>query len=57
MSNPCDANSNGGCSHLCLLSSTDSRGYSCACPDEMNLDETGLTCTQGIATSLTMACG
>ena len=57
MSNPCDANGNGGCSHLCLLSSTDSRGYSCACPDEMNLDETGLTCTQGIATSLTMACG
>ena len=29
--NPCGSG-NGGCSHLCLLSS-DPNGYSCACPD------------------------
>ena len=29
--NPCEEN-NGNCSHLCLLSSSVSTGYSCACP-------------------------
>lgn len=29
--NPCKV-SNGNCSHLCLLSSVSSKGYSCACP-------------------------
>ena len=29
--NPCKEN-NGNCSHLCLLSSSVSKGYSCACP-------------------------
>ena len=46
VSDPCN-NDNGGCSHLCLLSSTDSRGYSCLCPEEMTLDEGGLVCTHG----------
>lgn len=30
--NPCQ-NNNGGCSHLCLLSSSNTEGYTCACPD------------------------
>ena len=34
--NPCSSG-NGGCSHLCLLS-TASQGFSCACPDGMILD-------------------
>ena len=28
--NPCATN-NGGCAHLCLLSNTDHRNYTCAC--------------------------
>lgn len=34
--NPC-GNNNGNCSHLCLLSSMKSRGYSCACPTGIKL--------------------
>lgn len=34
--NPCK-NNNGGCSHLCLLSSTNATGYSCACPTGVKL--------------------
>ncbi len=41
--NPCD-NSTVQCSHLCLLSSSAAQGYSCACPGELVLDETGQTC-------------
>ena len=37
-SNPCD-NNNGSCSHLCLLSAVDPRGYSCHCPHGMRLDD------------------
>ena len=33
--NPCASN-NGGCSHLCLLSTASSR-YTCACPDGLGL--------------------
>ena len=44
-SNPCE-NNNGGCSHLCLLSSTDPRGFSCVCPDEMTLHNDNITCSQ-----------
>ena len=35
VANPCD-HGNGGCSHLCLLS-TASAGFTCACPDGMTL--------------------
>jgi hypothetical protein len=30
--NPCRI-ANGGCSHFCLLSAVDPRGYSCHCPE------------------------
>lgn len=33
--NPCDSNE---CTHLCLLSVTDVRGYSCACPLGYEID-------------------
>ena len=42
--NPCGSD-NGGCSHLCLLSAVDPRGFSCDCPDEMTLEEDGQNCT------------
>lgn len=42
---PCDTN-NGGCSHLCLLS-TNSPGYSCACPTGVKLLNS-TTCAPGI---------
>ena len=41
-SNPC-AVDNGGCSHLCLLSSDS--GYSCACPTGHLLNSDNLTCS------------
>ena len=41
--NPCQ-NTNGGCSHFCLLSSVDPRGYSCDCPEGMILDDNQLNC-------------
>ena len=40
--NHCSLN-NGGCSHLCLLSTTE-RGFSCACPVRMTLDISGASC-------------
>ncbi|KPM05640.1 low-density lipoprotein receptor-related protein 6-like protein [Sarcoptes scabiei] len=40
--NPC-AHNNGGCSHLCLLSSN-SEHYSCACPTGIKLELDGKTC-------------
>ena len=43
-SNPCDSN-NGGCSHLCLLSAVDPRGYSCHCPHGMRLHNDEKRCT------------
>lgn len=46
--NPCGTN-NGRCSELCLLSSTDSRGYSCACQDGKVLHENGLECVVGMS--------
>ena len=43
--NPCDAvTSNGGCSHLCLLSSVNTDGFNCACPYGSTLGENGRTC-------------
>ena len=44
-SNPCEPG-NGGCSHLCLLS-TASRGFTCACPDGMML-QGSTNCVQGV---------
>ena len=41
--NPCHSN-NGGCSHFCLLSAVDSRGYSCSCPEGMILDDDQSNC-------------
>ena len=43
--NPCALN-NGGCTHLCLLSSVQEAGFTCACPDG-----TTLNITQGICES------
>ena len=43
--NPCEPN-NGGCSHLCLLS-TATGGFTCACPDGMILQGSS-RCIQGI---------
>ncbi len=42
VTNPCDGH---GCSHLCLLSSTATNGYSCACPDGYMLEDDEVTCT------------
>ena len=41
--NKCD-NNNGNCSHLCLLSVTDPRGFTCACPEGMSLEANMLSC-------------
>ncbi|XP_014208646.1 low-density lipoprotein receptor-related protein 6 [Copidosoma floridanum] len=46
--NPCaDQGGNGGCSHLCLLSSRRPAGYSCACPTGVRLLEDGRNCAPG----------
>ena len=43
--NPC-LTTNGGCSHFCLLSAVDPRGYICDCPDGMILgDGSASNCT------------
>ena len=42
--NPCDI-TNGGCSHFCLLSTVDQRGYSCDCPYGMILGDDLSNCT------------
>ena len=39
----CSSNK-GGCSHLCLLS-TEQDGYSCQCPDNLQLERDGRTCS------------
>ena len=41
--NPCATN-NGGCSDLCLLSSINLNGYSCACHNGTPLSSDGETC-------------
>lgn len=46
--NPCDVN-NGDCSHFCLTSATNSSGYSCACPDDMMLDDDQRSCIGTLA--------
>ena len=43
--NPCSTN-NGGCSHLCLLSTVDPKHYSCDCPTGMILSNDSLTCNE-----------
>ena len=42
--NPCQVN-NGGCTHLCLLSSVNASGYRCVCPDGYILNEDTRTCS------------
>ncbi|RWS31434.1 hypothetical protein B4U80_01714 [Leptotrombidium deliense] len=49
----CDEN-NGGCSHLCLLSSQ-SPNYSCACPTGVRLLSDNKTCADGAQKSLLLA--
>ena len=49
-SSPCE-NNNGGCSHLCLLSAVDPRGYSCNCPEEMLLSNDFTNCILQNATT------
>ena len=49
--NPCGI-TNGGCSHLCLLSAMYPRGYSCDCPQGMILADDSSNCIQyGTTTS------
>ena len=53
--NPC-AENNGNCSHLCLLSSAVSEGYTCACPDGLVNSEDQNVCrgeTHNLNSSLT----
>uniref|UniRef100_T1J651 EGF-like domain-containing protein n=1 Tax=Strigamia maritima TaxID=126957 RepID=T1J651_STRMM len=50
---PCDKN-NGGCSHLCLLSSK-GRRFSCACPTGVKLLEDNATCANGSQQILLLA--
>ena len=54
--NPC-AENNGNCSHLCLLSSAVSEGYTCACPDGLVNSEDQNVCrgeTHNLNSSLTI---
>ena len=46
VSNPCASN-NGGCSHLCLLSSVKKERFSCACPTDIKMFPDGKTCDVG----------
>lgn len=41
ITNFCD---NSSCEHLCCLSATDRRGYSCMCNDGFRLDNDGSSC-------------
>ena len=41
--NPCAIN-NGGCAHLCLLSNTNQRNYTCACHSGTQLHQNGHDC-------------
>ncbi|XP_031464825.1 low-density lipoprotein receptor-related protein 5 isoform X2 [Phasianus colchicus] len=50
---PCEE-SNGGCSHLCLLSPRDPF-YSCACPTGVQLEDDGRTCKSGAEEVLLLA--
>ncbi|KAK9731245.1 Low-density lipoprotein receptor domain class A [Popillia japonica] len=48
------ANDNGGCSHLCLLHPSH-KGYSCACPVGIKLEDDGKTCRNGSTNAIIMA--
>ena len=41
---------NGGCAHICLLSSTDLRDYACACHIGFTLDSDMANCSSGKST-------
>ena len=45
--NPC-ANNNGGCAHLCLLSSTHPDGYTCVCHNGTQLKPNMKDCIPSI---------
>ena len=47
--NPCLI-ANGGCSHICLLSTVDPRHYSCSCPKGMILGDDSHSCINIAAT-------
>ncbi|KAK7098488.1 hypothetical protein V1264_002764 [Littorina saxatilis] len=51
--NPC-GDSNGGCSHLCLMSPRQPF-YACACPTGVNLLDDGKTCAEGAKDMLFLA--
>ena len=53
--NPCQL-SNGGCSHLCLLSSVQDAGYSCFCPEGFNLGPDAHTCSSNSMFCYTYLC-
>ena len=53
--NPCAIN-NGGCAHLCLLSNTDQRYYTCACHSGTQLDQNGHDCNYGKTCSIANDC-
>ena len=38
------SNENGGCSHICVLSSE--QEYSCLCPEHLQIDRDGRTCSR-----------
>lgn len=52
--NPCGTN-NGGCSHLCLLSSMTPEHYTCACPTGVVLKEDQRTCREDAEQVLLLA--
>ena len=56
MDSPCaNKSENGGCSHLCLLSSTKQLNYSCACPTGIKLLEDGKTCAPSLTEMLILS--
>lgn len=52
--NPC-ANNNGGCAHLCLLSSNHPDGYTCACHSGSRLHMNKKNCIPGKIHVITLA--
>lgn len=53
--NPCGT-TNGGCSHLCLLSSLAFEGYTCACPEGLTLSADRRTCIIGASVQCSPTC-
>ena len=53
--NPCGED-NGGCSHLCLLSAVAADGFTCNCPDDLELEENGRNCSGTYSNTVTFFC-